>query len=680
MFSRAARLAVLLLACVTPLRADPATDLVPLPSAAPEGLGPVALPGLNSTPVGVANVFGGARPDLFVFTRGGPAGLHLLPYLRTGENDAPVFSPPRQIRAPFDDTPGIVYQTADGLVRGVWIEKQNLRFADFDRATLSFRPGREVPLDSLPSDAANVAVFPGTDGALRLVFDVAGETDPARSEVTDPNSPDWRPYDAAGISTLAARHRYLVAADLPAGANTLANVRAITPTRRETYWGMMQITPLPLGPDRPAGILAGSRLGTFSFYPSLAAETPRALAADAQGIVLRHPTINAGPAAYPASTPGVSHFIAGGEGALYFYRATGRFTPRGAPMFDEPAPLQQINAALYAGTLPSPSVVDWDGDGVTDLIVGNSEGFILFFKNIGTDDSPRFLPGERLRAAGRDIHHQAGYSGSVQGIREARWGYVSPTVFDWNEDGLPDLIVGDITGDYVIYLNRGTRAAPALDAARPLYCDGLNLHGTWRCRPGVGRLGDRVALIIPDGEGDLRLYWKIDDTNVEDAGKLRLDDGSTIATTHDPAGGTGRVKLDLYDVDRDGRPDLVIGTGRRGAIPNRETGYPIPTLGQRSLNTLLFMRNVGTPDRPVFAHPVAVAHTTHGLVQPGGSHEAGFAGTRLGGGPITNFIAANEAGRLFLLRGQNLRLLTRDEASAYRDKRNPFPASVPPAP
>ena len=49
-------------------------------------------------------------------------------------------------------------------------------------------------------------------------------------------------------------------------------------------------------------------------------------------------------------------------------------------------------------TLPTPSVVDWNGDGVTDLVVGNSEGFILFFRNIGSEAEPRFLPGERLRA------------------------------------------------------------------------------------------------------------------------------------------------------------------------------------------------------------------------------------------------------------------------------------------
>jgi hypothetical protein len=208
---------------------------------------------------------------------------------------------------------------------------------------------------------------------------------------------------------------------------------------------MMQISPLALGPGHVRGVITGSRLGTFSYYPSVDAAAPdtpaRALIAGEDGNVLRHPSVGAGAFAYPSATVGVSHFIASGESALYFYRSTGRFTPRGAPIFRDPVPLLQENAELYAGTLPSPSVIDWDGDGVTDLVVGNSEGFILFFKNLGTDAAPRFLPGERLRATGRDIHHQAGYSGSVQGTGEARWGYVSPTAFDWNEDGLPDLVV-----------------------------------------------------------------------------------------------------------------------------------------------------------------------------------------------------------------------------------------------
>ncbi|MBI5691330.1 MAG: VCBS repeat-containing protein [Verrucomicrobia bacterium] len=662
----------------------PAADLQPLPSAAPQGLGPIALPGLSHTALGTAHVFRSARPDVFIFTRGRAAGLHLLPFLRTGPDDAPVFAPPRPLRAPFDGDRGAIFETPDGAIRCFWIEKNTLRQFTFDRTTLTFAPAGSVSLPSAVGGAQSLAVFPVADGAIDLVFEVAGEATPARSTVTNASSADWRPYDAAGISTAAFRYRYLVAARLPAsGRGPLANLRQLSATRRETYWGMMQLSPLPLGLDRARGLIAGSRLGTFHFHPTIDAPPKTSeplLVAGEDGNALRHPSVGAAPFAYPSSTAGSCHFLASGESALYFYGSTGRFSARGAPVFRDPVPLLQEQAALYAGTLPSPSVVDWDGDGVTDLVVGNSEGFILLFKNVGTDLAPRFFPGERLRAAGRDIHHQAGYSGSVQGTGEARWGYVSPTAFDWNEDGRPDLIVGDITGNYVIYLNRGTPTVPALEAARPLYCDGLDLHGMWRCRPAVGRLGQRIALVLPDGDDHLHLYWKIDDFNVADGGKLRLDDGSLISTTYDPAGGTGRCKLDFFDYDGDGRLDLLAGTGRRGAIPNRQSGYPLPILGQQTLNTPLLLRNVGTNERPVFAAPQPFAHATHGLVQPGGSHESGVVGTKLGGGPGANLLVANEAGRLFLLRGENLRLLTPSEAARYRNQPNPFPVSAPAPP
>jgi hypothetical protein len=658
----------------------PEADLTPLRSAAPHGLGPIALPGLNHTVLGTASVFGSHRPDLFVMTRGRAAGLHLFRFLRNGEDDAPIFAPPLAVRAPFADAKGTIFETNKGTIHGLWLEKNTLRFTTFQRDTLTFTPAHSVALTGLATGAQSIAVVPRAEGGLTLVLEVPGESTPARSKIANASSAEWRPYDAAGISTAAVRYRYLVTAHLPASyTGPLQNLSQLSPTRRETYSGMMQLSALPLGRDRTNGIITGSRQGVFSYYTSIDLTGPnapvRVLVSGEDGNALRHPSVGAGAFAYPSTTPGFADFISGGEGALYFYRFTGRFTPRGAPVFRDPVPLLQENADLYAGTLPSPSVIDWNGDGITDLVVGNSEGFILFFKNVGTDAAPRFFPGERLRAAGRDIHHQAGYSGSVQGTGEARWGYVSPTAFDWNEDGRPDLIVGDITGYYRVYLNLGTRTEPALAAAQPLYCDGLDLHGMWRSRPAIGRLGERIALVIPDGEDHLRLYWKIDDYNVEDGGKLALDDGSLISTTYDPAGGTGRCKLDFYDVDRDGRPDLVAGTGRRGAIPNRETGYPLPVLGQRTLNTPLFLRNVGTHEKPVFAHPMPFAHLTHGLVQPGGSHESGVVGTRLGGGLETNFIVGNEAGRLFLLRGKHLRFMTREEAARYRDKPNAFPAS-----
>ena len=159
--------------------------------------------------------------------------------------------------------------------------------------------------------------------------------------------------------------------------------------------------------------------------------------------------------------------------------------------------------------------------------------------------------------------------------------------------------------------------------------------------------------MIVDGEDHFHLYRQIDDYNVEDAGKLRLDDGSLISASSGPGGLTGRCKLDLFDWDEDGKLDLLIGTCRSNAIPNRQTGYPRPTLGANPLATALFMRNVGTNQQPIFAHPVPFVHATMGVVQVGGAHESGAVGTRLGGGG-PNLLVGNEAGRLFLLRRADL--------------------------
>lgn len=50
-----------------------------------------------------------------------------------------------------------------------------------------------------------------------------------------------------------------------------------------------------------------------------------------------------------------------------------------------------------------PSAVDWDGDGRIDIVSGNAYGNILFFRNVGTNRLPAWLPGEPLRAGGVTI-------------------------------------------------------------------------------------------------------------------------------------------------------------------------------------------------------------------------------------------------------------------------------------
>ncbi len=51
----------------------------------------------------------------------------------------------------------------------------------------------------------------------------------------------------------------------------------------------------------------------------------------------------------------------------------------------------------------------------------------------------------------------AGPNGSIQGPAEAKWGYTTLNVADWDGDGLPDIVLNSILGEVIWLRNIGTR-------------------------------------------------------------------------------------------------------------------------------------------------------------------------------------------------------------------------------
>ncbi|HNY41466.1 MAG TPA: VCBS repeat-containing protein, partial [Bryobacteraceae bacterium] len=374
-------------------------------------------------------------------------------------------------------------------------------------------------------------------------------------------------------------------------------------------------------------------------------------AVDTAGVALRHPLAGCYPIAYPAVSGAGDDIIAGGEGALYHYKFAGRFDKQGRPVYQRPVPVLQSEAELFAGSLAVPTIVDWDGDGVLDIVAGNSEGRILFFRNLGASRQPALAPGVALTAGGREIHIQPGYKGDIQGPGEARWGYVSPNVFDWNGDGLPDILASDSTARHYVYLNTGTRRAPKLAHDQTIYLDGLDLHGTWRVRPGIAKWGNRVAYITLDDQDEFHLYWRMDDFNVTDGGKLHMEDGSAIHSNFIFAGGTGRSKIELTDWDGDGVLDLLVGTPKHHSIPNPETGLP-RALGMPG-TMILFLKNTGTNDAPKFRFPVGLKHD--GATIHLGHHEIGASTGPMGPGKGHNIVVSREDGRLLFFQRERMK-------------------------
>ena len=68
-----------------------------------------------------------------------------------------------------------------------------------------------------------------------------------------------------------------------------------------------------------------------------------------------------------------------------------------------------------------------------DLLCGNGDGYVFFFKNIGTAQAPAYAAGTRIQAAGADLN---------LGIRSV------VRMFDWDGDGVKDLVGSSNDGVY----------------------------------------------------------------------------------------------------------------------------------------------------------------------------------------------------------------------------------------
>jgi hypothetical protein len=97
----------------------------------------------------------------------------------------------------------------------------------------------------------------------------------------------------------------------------------------------------------------------------------------------------------------------------------------------------------------SPAIFDLDGDGKKDLLTGNTEGQILFYKNMGTDDKPKF--------SGHSLIESNGVAIDLPGMPRSR-----PYICYWTGDGnfgpidnYPDVLVG--SGDGKVRLYRGNQ-------------------------------------------------------------------------------------------------------------------------------------------------------------------------------------------------------------------------------
>ncbi len=269
------------------------------------------------------------------------------------------------------------------------------------------------------------------------------------------------------------------------------------------------------------------------------------------------------------------------DGRVALIENTGKLE-KNIPRFKTPKFFKQEADNLKFGALVSPFSVDWDNDGDDDLICGNTAGYIGFVENLNGENPPKWAEPVYLKADDKTIRIQAGYNGSIQGPCEAKWGYTTLSVGDWDHDGLKDIIVNSILGKVIWYKNIGEKTNPKLADAQAIEVEwkgenpkpfwnwwdpeGNNLVTQWRTTPLISDwnkdgLND---LIMLDHEGYLSYFERIKENN-----RLKLLPGKCIfyneenhplQLNHKVAGKSGRKKITIVDWDLDGKPDLLVNS------------------------------------------------------------------------------------------------------------------------
>lgn len=284
------------------------------------------------------------------------------------------------------------------------------------------------------------------------------------------------------------------------------------------------------------------------------------------------------------------------------------------------------NTALEFGDDASPAFLDYNQDGLMDMVVGNA-GY-----RVSTTDAliPAVALYQQVKEANGDISFQLislDYL-ATQGKDEfALLKEIVPTAGDLDGDGDDDLLLGSILGDLYYFENEAI-SGPTADFAFKPESPFQGIKVNFFAAPELFDMdGDEdLDLLIGQRRGDFHFYENVGDKFNPQFSKVTETWGFTrVLDQFESEFGNSFPKPRIVDYDQDGEKELIVGTDQ-GTVRIYE-GVANALTDTLQYAGLLFDYDFGTCASP--------------------------AATKLGSEQVPSFIVGNERGGLKLFRSSH---------------------------